>query len=208
MNIEKYITSSCVISSNAVYKNEEQLFENKQADLQDFLLSVYNHFQIKYPKFYKMDNLSKLGWLATEILLKDSFDANAYNPVDIGVVLSNANASLDTDIRYFETTKEIASPALFVYTLPNIVTGEICIRHGFKGENAFFVSAKFDAAFIEHYVTNLLNSNILKTCICGWVELLGNQYQTALFLVETDKSDSGIPFTKENIHKIYEIENG
>jgi hypothetical protein len=202
------ITSSCIISDHLVYKNKTLVFENKNVELPDFLLSAYHHFELKYPKFYKMDNLSKLGWLATEILLKDGFNANEYKPEQVGIVLANASSSLDTDIRYFETAKDIASPALFVYTLPNIVTGEICIRHHFKGENAFFIFDDFDARFIQQYVDNLLNTNILQCCICGWVELLNNQYKTVLFLVEKDKAGKGIVFTKENLNKLYQLEHG
>ena len=202
---EKYITSNCTISGNIVYKNEKIVFENKESNLSDFLVSAYHHFEIKYPKFYKMDNLSKLGWLATEILLKDSFNTAEYKPEDVGIVLANASSSLDTDIKYYETVKDIASPALFVYTLPNIVIGEISIRHHFKGENAFFITEKFDAGFIEDYVSNLLNNNILQVCICGWVEVLGNAYKTVLFLVEKEGT---VPFTKENINKTYQSENG
>ena len=205
---EIYITSSCLINGHVVYKNEEPVFENKPASLADFLTSVYHHFEIKYPKFYKMDNLSKLGWLAAEILLKDSLPEAKYTPEAMGVVLSNASSSLDSDIKYFETTKDIASPALFVYTLPNIVIGEICIRHHFKGENAFFIFEEFDAGFIEQYVSNLLNNNILQSCICGWVELLEDQYKAVLFLVEKDMAGKGSLFTKENINKIYQLENG
>ena len=155
-----------------------------------------------------MDNLSKLGWLAAEILLKDNFIASKYKTEDIGIVLSNTNSSLDTDIRYYETAKSIASPSLFVYTLPNIVIGEICIRHHFKGENAFFICEQFDGEFIEQYVTNLINNNILQACICGWVELLNNEYKTVLFLVEKVALAHSILFTNENINKIYELENG
>ena len=208
MIIKKYITSSCIISNHIVYKNEKSVFENAAADLPDFLISVYHYFGINYPKFYKMDNLSKLGWLAAEILLRDSFRADEYEPETIGVVLANASSSLDTDIKYYETTKDIASPALFVYTLPNIVIGEICIRHHFKGENAFFIFDEFNAEFIEQYVCNLINNNILQSCICGWVELLDDQYKTVLFLVEKDKAGLGSLFTKENINKIYQLENG
>ena len=208
MITEKYITSSCIISHNTVYKNEKAVFENKEASLNDFLVSVYHHFEIKYPKFYKMDNLSKLGWLAAEILLRDSFNAAEYEPESIGIVFANASSSLDTDIKYYETAKDIASPALFVYTLPNIVIGEISIRHHFKGENAFFISDKFDAVFLEQYVSNLLNNNILQSCICGWVELLDDQYKTVLFLIEKDKAGKAVLFTKENLNKIYESENG
>ncbi len=208
MNIENYITASCIISNNIIYKNEKNIFENKGVNPADFFLLAYKYFGLNYPKFYKMDNLSKLGWLAAEILLKDDFVAGGYKPESIGVVLSNNNASLDTDIKYYETAKDIASPALFVYTLPNIVIGEICIRHNFKGENAFFIFDKFDAGFIQQYVGNLINNNILQSCICGWVELLGNQYKTVLFLVEKNKAIKNNLFTTENINKIYQIENG
>ena len=197
-----------MISGHVVYKNGKAVFENKAVDLNDFLVSVYHHFEIKYPRFYKMDNLGKLGWLATEILLKDSFNTSDYKPQAVGIVLANASSSLDTDIKYYETAKDIASPALFVYTLPNIVIGEISIRHHFKGENAFFITEKFDAGFMEDYVSNLLNNNILQACICGWVELLDDQYKTVLFLVEKEKTGTGELFTKENLNKIYQSENG
>jgi hypothetical protein len=208
LSVNKYITASCIISKNVVYKDERKVFENKEVILPDFLLSLYQHLDIKYPKFYKMDNLCKLGWLAAEILLKDSFKTDKYQPEETGVVLSNASSSLDTDIRYYETAKDIASPALFVYTLPNIVIGEICIRHHFKGENAFFITEKFDAEFIEQYAANLINNNILQACICGWVELLDDEYKEVLFLVEKEPSPVPMLFTNENINKIYQLENG
>ena len=208
MSTQNYISASCIISNEFVYKNESQVFENKTTELAEYLISIYRHISGQYPKFYKMDNLSKLGWLANEILLQGSFDKEKYKPEDIGIVLSNANASLDTDIKYYETAKTIASPAQFVYTLPNIVIGEISIRHHFKGENAFFVSNQFDAEFIEQYVSNLINNNILQCCICGWVDVLDNNYNATLFLIEKDKSANSVIFTKENLNKIYQIQNG
>ena len=165
----------------------------------------YRHLNGQYPKFYKMDSLSKLGWLANEILLQASFNKEKYKPDEVGIVLSNANSSLDTDIRYYDTTKTMASPALFVYTLPNIVIGEISIRHQFKGENAFFIFDNFNAEFIEQYVSNLINNNILQCCICGWVDVLNNNYNATLFLIEKDKSINSVNFTKENLNKIYQL---
>jgi 3-oxoacyl-(acyl-carrier-protein) synthase len=204
---EKYITSSCVISNNSVYKNGECLFVNKDADVPGFLLSVYKHFEINYSRFYKMDNLSKLGWLASEILLRDSFQKEKHQPEDIGLILSNANSSLDTDRKYLKSVSDIASPSLFVYTLPNIVTGEICIRNGFKGEDAFFVFDSFNADFITTYVGSLLENNTLQACICGWVELVGNDYKAALFLVEKEKNKDAVPFTAANMNEIFKEKN-
>lgn len=203
-----HITASCIISDHIVCRNGSTVFENKNTDLNGFLLSVYHYFNLNYPRFYKMDNLSKLGWLTAEILLKESFIPGNYPAEEIGVTLANANSSLDTDLKYFETAKDIPSPALFVYTLPNIMIGEICIRNNFKGENAFFVLQGFDADFIEQYVRDLMDNNILQACICGWVDLLGEGYKAALFLVEKEKGGQFDLFTKENINKIFQAKNG
>ena len=204
MKTENFITASCIINNNIVYKDQQPVFEEKDSALPEFLIAAYRHLGWQYPKFFKMDNLSKLGWLANEILLQNSFDKEKYSAEDVGIVLSNANSSLDNDIRYYETTKTIASPALFVYTLPNIVIGEISIRHHFKGENAFFIFDAFDAEFIEQYVSNLINNNILQCCICGWVDVLDEKYNATLFLIEKDKSANSVNFTKENLNKIYQ----
>jgi hypothetical protein len=213
----EYITASCIIRDHIVYTNEKAVFEQRPAalphttsppaTLPEFLAAAYHHFGLQYPKFYKMDNLSKLGWLAAELLLKEGFKTTDYRPEEIAVVLSNSNASLDTDYKYFATIKDIPSPAVFVYTLPNIMIGEICIRHKFKGENAFFISEAFDAAFIEQYVHGLMDSDNAGACICGWVDVLGEEYMAALFLIEKKpgvpfSKAPGTPFSAENMNRI------
>ena len=194
-------------------------------DLPGFLLSVYRSLGFQYPKFYKMDNLSKLGWLAAEVLLGGGLPLAKYRPEEIGIVLANSSASLDTDIKYYETAKSIASPALFVYTLPNIMIGEICIKNNIKGENAFFVFDHFDVNFIKGYVSQLLEFEMLKICMCGWIELMDENYKAVLFLVEkkselpalspviesdneTVEMQQRIFFSEENIKKIYQSDHG
>ena len=151
-----------------------------------------------------MDNLSKLGWLTAELLLQNSFDKSDYEPEDIGIILANANSSLDDDIKYFDSTKDIASPSLFVYTLPNIVIGEICIRNNFKGEHAFFIQDILDAGFIAQQVNYLLDKNILQVCICGWVDFLEQGYEAVLFLVEKKKEGQPVLFSAENMNSIFD----
>ena len=199
MSAEKYITNSCCISKGIISKNGQPLFENSEADASAFLLSIYQHFQLNYPKFYKMDNLSKLGWLASEILLKDNLSKENYQPEKIGLVLANKNSSLDDDIKYWDSVKDIASPSLFVYTLPNIVIGEICIRNGFKGEHAFYIQEDFDAEFIAQQVNYLLDNDILDACICGWVDFLGQDYKAVLFLVEKKADGLSVGFSAEEM---------
>jgi len=197
-----YITASCRISNQVIHKDRQKIFEDNKPSLTDFLLSAYDHFGFQYPKFYKMDTLSKLGWLASEVLLKNSFPQLHYKPEEVGIVLSNSNASLDTDIKYFDSTKEFASPSLFVYTLPNIITGEICIRNKFKGENAFFIQERFDADFIKQYAGYLLNNNILQCCICGRVDVIQEDYEALLVLIEKSGTGNHVLFTTENIQSL------
>jgi len=205
---ETYITASCSISKGIVRKNKEVLFKNDTASAGDFLLSVYKHFGIDYPKFYKMDNLSKLGFLASEILLTGNFRRTEYAADAVGIVFANANASLDADLSYWQSVKNIPSPALFVYTLPNIVIGEICIRNGFKGENAFFVQQEFDIPFTEFDVNDLMTRHHLSACICGWADIIGEEYKTVLYLVEKINGSDPQLFITKNIQNIYESANG
>jgi hypothetical protein len=203
-----HITGSVGIFDKRVYKNNKLIFEIGEQEALQFFLQLYEQLNLNYPKFYKMDKLSKLGWLAAEILLADQLLTNNYQPEDIALVLSNKNSSLDTDTKYFESAKTIASPALFVYTLPNIVMGEICIRHQLKGENAFFIFEEFNTAFMLAYCNDLLNTKAAKACICGWVEVLQNDYKAVLILIESRSGKNSVPFTIENINQLYQQTNG
>jgi hypothetical protein len=202
MPADKYITSTCTIYKGAIIKDSARIFES-DGDLPAFLLSAYQHFKFNYPKFYKMDNLSKLGWLAAEILLKDCFQKGNYTPEETGVILANANSSLDDDQKYSDSIKDTASPSLFVYTLPNIVIGEICIRNHFKGEQAFFIQDAFDADFMERQVSYLLDKNMLQACLCGWVDVFEQDYKAVLFLVEKKKNESAQLFLAKNMNAIF-----
>lgn len=206
MAVEQYITSTCSISNGTVSKDNNKAFENRGTDLSALLLSIYQHYHFNYPKFYKMDNLSKLGWLAAEILLQDGFKKDNYQPEEIGVILANSNSSLDNDLKYEDTIKEFPSPAVFVYTLPNIVIGEICIRHKFKGEHAFFIQDSFNTEFIAQQASYLLDKDILRACICGWVEVLEQDYKACLFLVEKKKGEPAVLFSAENMSGIFNKE--
>jgi len=201
LNNNNYIIAHCQIINSTVYKNGEQLFKSWATNAQDVFTEIYQHLNLNYPKFYKMDGISKLGWLASEILLQGNGNIKQAKPPDVGLMLANTNASLDTDIKYLQTVHDFASPGLFVYTLPNIVAGEICIRNNFKGENAFFIFDEFNAAFTEQYVNYLLDNNILEFCICGWIEVLKESYKAVLFLA--GKTPTGSLFSKENMNDIF-----
>jgi len=188
------ITSSSRIHRGVVWKNGDRVFTGSCSDAPSFLRSAYEHFNFGYARWYKMDSLCKLGWLAAELLLTGNETIRAAAPESTGIILANSNSSLDTDLKYAASMKEMSSPALFVYTLPNIVIGEIGIRHQIKGESAFFVAADWDSEQMEKYISGLFRSEVLTACICGWVDWLNDEYSALLFLVEKCATGSHLPF--------------
>ena len=116
-----------------------------EATGEKMLVELYRRYVGDYPKFYKMDTLSRLGFMAAELILGESTDQTSHithhRSID-AVILANRSASIKNDKDYLRSISEgnyYPSPALFVYTLPNIVTGEIAIRHHIQGQTAFYI---------------------------------------------------------------------
>jgi hypothetical protein len=209
--MEKLIISgSCTIRDGKIFLNKEVLFHDESTvAFADFIKNAYRFLNTSYPKFFKMDQLSKLGFLAADILFKKYFDEKSMMPEETGIVLANSSSSLDTDFTYFDSIKDSAnyfpSPSVFVYTLPNIMIGEICIRHKITGEGVFFVSEKFDPDFMCKYVTDLFGIGKVQRCLTGWVELLDDRYDAALYFIEKSEIQTAesINFDTRNLLDIY-----
>jgi 3-oxoacyl-(acyl-carrier-protein) synthase len=197
------ISGYTIIRNNTIFVDGKKVF-SKHDSLENFLVAAYEHFTIDYPKFYKMDRLSKAGFLAAELLFREH-KISSYAPEKIAVILANSNSSLDTDKRYLEASKMVPSPALFVYTLPNIVAGEICIRHKLKGENAFFVTERFDADLGTEYADMLFAGDSARACMAGWVDVLEEHCDVFLYLMEKKVVASASEET-ERIQEIYKSE--
>jgi hypothetical protein len=201
------ITRYAHIRNRSLIRHGELIFRDLRGTLDNFLENAFLSRGINYPKFYKMDAASKLGFLATEVLLKDVPMMETYKPDEIALILANAHGSLDTDIRYFESTKRIASPALFVYTLPNIVAGEICIRNGIKGENAFFVWPRFDIQQMYNYVEMVMAAGKTQACIAGWVDVMGSQHDVFLYLAEKQSRGMAVEHSAIHLQKLYQLKD-
>ena len=77
-----------------------------------------------------------------------------------------------------------ASPAVFVYTLPNIMLGQIAIKHGLKGESTFFAFPDKSCNFIRKYAEGLIAQGRMDAVVWGWCELCGGEYDCELTLTE------------------------
>lgn len=131
------------------------------------LVELYRRYVGDYPKFFKMDTLCRLGFIAAEILLKQS----AISIQPSAVILANRTASIKNDTDYLATISDgnyYPSPSLFVYTLPNIVTGEIAIRHHIQGETSFYILDKPED--LEPILRSTFNNQHSTSALAGWVE--------------------------------------
>ena len=200
-----YIQSHCRIKSNQISLNTSEVFKSEAVDFSEFIKSAYKTLDTKYPKFFKMDRLSKLAFIAADVLLKnENLDLEKEN--DIAVILSNKASSLDTDRKHQDAIQDkenyYPSPAVFVYTLPNICIGEISIKYKLYSENSFFIFDSFNAEHLSVYSNSLLETNKAEKVLCGWVELDGDNYDAFLYLVSTEGK---IEHTKQNIEKLYNL---
>lgn len=196
-----YISSYTAINNNRIVVDGEEVFHGEALDLSAFLKASLKNMEVDYPKFYKMDNLSKLSFVGVEYLLQ-----NQVCEADTAVVLANRSGSLDTDVRHWASIRDESSyypsPAVFVYTLANICIGEICIRHGFQSENVFFVGEEYNTEIQHKYASYLLASGKANRVLCGWVEVFEENYKAVLYTV--DKSGK-LPHTSEQIDQLFKV---
>jgi len=202
----KKITSYCRITDHQVILNGKKLdiaFSGKPGTSR--LTEIYRYLDAGYPKFHKMDNLSKAGFLASEMVLR-ALDYDRETPDgSTSVVFANRSASLDDDKRFQETINPdnyYPSPAVFVYTLPNIVTGEVAIRNKILGETSFFVLEDFDAEKMRIFIEWAFLSPGISRVLCGWTEYLDGRCDVLVMMVEKESS-KGMDYNTLNINQLY-----
>ena len=170
------VLRTILVESSRILLNDKEVYSSDSDDFQDFIRSAFKTVCAPNMKFYKMDSLSKLGYVASEVLL----DGIEYGEEDCGLILSGVYGSLDTDIRHQQIidteTDASASPAVFVYTLPNVVEGEISIRHHIKGENTWFWSDDRSLSDVREYAALSMSAQDMKYCIVGHIDFLNGRY--------------------------------
>ena len=201
LQMKNNIIHYCNIKNNEVFLDGKKLYSAKgEEDFPSFIKGVYKNFDLDYPKFYKMDTLCKLAITSSSILLdgiKEEIDPN------MAILLSNRSSCIDVDIKHQDSISQgeesYASPANFVYTLPNIALGEISIKYKLRSENSFFIFEGFNPDFMIDYANSLTLLGKSSSVLCGWVEVIENDYNAFMFIV---KPEAGIEFTRENLIKL------
>ena len=148
------------------------------------LTELYRKWVGDYPKFFKMDTLSKLGFLLTEMLVHDEPDRFTFRE-DRAVLVFSREGCVANDRHYAESMKDFPSPALFVYTLPNIVSGEISIRNKWGGESSAYVLASYDEARIWDLVRQAFQDKCTQSALVAWIDCTSdNEGVTNAWLVD------------------------
>lgn len=209
------------ITPNGVSVDGNDLSVEKSEDGASLLSAIYKQYIGNYPKFYKMDKLCKLGFVASELLLQaekkilgnksmvaskqtdvatvasKQTDKSMVSSVELSrqeraVVLFNHSSSVDADKKYMATISDkdnyFPSPSVFVYTLPNIVTGEIAIRNGYQGETSFYILPKRDDKQMEEVLQTTFCDSQTQSILTGWIDYEDtSHFEAELWIVERDR---------------------
>ena len=222
------------ITPNGVTADGNQLKIKEKTEEFSLLTAIYKQYIGGYPKYYKMDGLSRLGFVASELLLKAEADSlsNQQNvivqtqlplgvPADLqsagkqgvnknenlqhapiekllhefdrAVILFNRSSSIASDKKFLASIADkdnyFPSPSIFVYTLPNIVTGEIAIRNGYHGETSFYVLTDKDEALMQEILQTAFMDAQTKSAIAGWLDYEdASHFEADLYIVESISS--------------------
>lgn len=160
-----------ILDQRKIWEGKEELGEQEGLEHHSLLTSLYKQMIGDYPKFYKMDGLSRLGFVASEILLNAE---KGETDKEKAIIFFNHSSSIASDRNYKESIKDkdnyFPSPSIFVYTLPNIVTGEIAIRNHFHGETSFFILPDKDERLMEEILQASCRDAQSKSFLTGWID--------------------------------------
>ena len=148
--------------------------DGKQSSL---LTALYKQIIGNYPKYYKMDGLCRLGFVASELLLKAERDEGSFTEdtnKTRAIVFFNRSSSIASDKKYLASIVEkdnyFPSPSVFVYTLPNIVTGEIAIRNGYHGETSFYILPHKNELLMQDIIETTFMDEQTTSVLTGWLD--------------------------------------
>lgn len=172
-----------ILDQRKLWEGKKELGEQEGQEHHSLLTFLYKQMIGNYPKFYKMDGLSRLGFVASEILLNaEKGDTDVERREEEGerlleeraIIFFNHSSSIASDRNYKESINDknnyFPSPSIFVYTLPNIVTGEIAIRNHFHGETSFFILPDKDERMMEEILQASCRDDQSKSFLTGWID--------------------------------------
>ena len=191
------ITPQSVIADGVVLQTETQG--------EQMLKELYRKYVKDYPRFYKMDPLCKLGFIASELLLDAESKAEGISRFSgksrRGVLLAGGKGSICADMAYLQTIRHpdsyYPSPSAFIYTLPNIVTGEIAIRNGYHGATSYIMMENGEKELEQLMLRTLLYYRC-ESLVGGVIDMEGSEnFKAELYIAKQRTEPEANEVTKK-----------
>ena len=165
------------ITPQGIWLDNKEFIIDKEITQNGLLTALYKQIIGNYPKYYKMDGLCRLGFVASELLLKAERDEGSFTEdtnKTRAIVFFNRSSSIASDKKYLASIVEkdnyFPSPSVFVYTLPNIVTGEIAIRNGYHGETSFYILPHKNELLMQDIIETTFMDEQTTSILTGWLD--------------------------------------
>ena len=165
------------ITPQGIWLDNKEFIIDKEGKQSSLLTALYKQIIGNYPKYYKMDGLCRLGFVASELLLKAERDEGSFTEdtnKTRAIVFFNRSSSIASDKKYLASIVEkdnyFPSPSVFVYTLPNIVTGEIAIRNGYHGETSFYILPHKNELLMQDIIETTFMDEQTTSVLTGWLD--------------------------------------
>ena len=133
---------------------------------------IFKKFLADGSRFFKMDLYSRLAYVATSLLAKDSLEG--CDPEEVALVVFTQNGSVLADRKHLSTFSNpeefFPSPAVFINTLPNVVLGEIAVKNTIKGETTLVLLPGRDESAMNRIIDATLAATKPVVMICGWID--------------------------------------
>ena len=165
------------ITPQGIWLDNKEFIIDKEITQNGLLTALYKQIIGNYPKYYKMDGLCRLGFVASELLLKAERDEGSFTEdtnKTRAIVFFNRSSSIASDKKYLASIVEkdnyFPSPSVFVYTLPNIVIGEIAIRNGYHGETSFYILPHKNEFLMQDIIETTFMDEQTTSVLTGWLD--------------------------------------
>jgi 3-oxoacyl-(acyl-carrier-protein) synthase len=138
-------------------------------------------FSHPFKSFGRLDTISKMTAYGVSLALQDAgIEYSLIVKQDIGIVGTNAEGSLRSDIEYFrdylESGRTLSRGNLFIYTLPSSPIGETAIHFGFLGPVVYAVGAGNALLAVLDTANEMILADEAPVMLAGKAEADGAMY--------------------------------
>lgn len=158
-----------------------KLSEEEAKTTSERLNLFYKKAGFKYPKFFKMDPLCKAGMLCL-MPFADYLHAHPKGSEGGLLVFTDSGCRM-ADEEHLRLMRESAtSPAVFVYTLPNIVLGEWSIFSRWVGYGQCFLINAFKTSYLAERISAFKADFPGAPVLAGWLSVSEDSLEGMLFI--------------------------